>query len=59
MRIGHYYPMVGRLKDNIWVCTALGSRGLLYHALVGELLTEAVLSDEPSKLPLEFNLPLI
>ncbi|MGC1878061.1 MAG: FAD-dependent oxidoreductase [Rhabdochlamydiaceae bacterium] len=37
-RHGHYLPLATRVKDNIWVLTALGSRGLLYHAYFGKLL---------------------
>jgi len=56
MRIGHYYPMAGKLKDNIWICTALGSRGLLYHGIVAERLGDAILKDDVSLLPQEFEL---
>ena len=42
MRIGHYCPIALRLEKNLWVCTALGSRGLLYHGLLGELLAKAI-----------------
>jgi glycine/D-amino acid oxidase-like deaminating enzyme len=55
MRIGHYFPMAGRLKENIWLCTALGSRGLLYHGLLGERMSQALLCDDPSLLPQEFS----
>lgn len=56
MRIGHYYPCLARLRDTIWVCTALGSRGLLYHGLLGELLREAILND--ADVPKEFGIKL-
>jgi glycine/D-amino acid oxidase-like deaminating enzyme len=56
MRIGHYYPMAGKLKDNIWVCTALGSRGLLYHGIVAERMRDAILKNDISLLPKEFEL---
>ena len=56
MRIGHYYPMAGKLKDNVWIATALGSRGLLYHGIVAEYLAEAILRDDPNILPKEFGL---
>lgn len=57
MRIGHYYPMAGRLEGNLWVATALGSRGLLYHGLVAERLSRAILDNE--HLPLEFNVDYV
>jgi glycine/D-amino acid oxidase-like deaminating enzyme len=47
---GHYFPIVGRVKEGLWVFTALGSRGLLYHAFVGKLLAEAILEKDPSYL---------
>ena len=31
----HYFPIVEQLSEKVWVVTALGSRGLLYHALLG------------------------
>jgi glycine/D-amino acid oxidase-like deaminating enzyme len=42
LRRGHYFPFVGRVKDNLWVLTAMGSRGLLYHAYLGEQLANAI-----------------
>jgi glycine/D-amino acid oxidase-like deaminating enzyme len=56
MRIGHYYPLVAKLKENIWIATALGSRGLLYHGIIGEYLSKAILADDPSLLPKEFGM---
>jgi glycine/D-amino acid oxidase-like deaminating enzyme len=38
MRAGHYFPIAERVTDNVWALTALGSRGLLYHAYLGKLL---------------------
>ncbi len=45
VRKGHYFPLVGCVKDGLWVLTALGSRGLLYHAYLGDILAEAILAD--------------
>ncbi len=39
---GHYFPTTGRVHEGLWVFTALGSRGLLYHAIVGKVLAQAV-----------------
>ncbi len=43
MRKGHYIPIIQRKSPNTWVFTALGSRGLLYHAHMGKLLAQEVL----------------
>jgi glycine/D-amino acid oxidase-like deaminating enzyme len=32
----HYFPLVRKEREGVWVVTGLGSRGLLYHALVGK-----------------------
>jgi glycine/D-amino acid oxidase-like deaminating enzyme len=45
MRIGHYLPIATRVKENIWVLTAMGSRGLLYHAHFGKELAREILKD--------------
>jgi len=46
-------PMLGPLADGLWVCSGMGSRGLSFAALCGELLA-ARLHAEP--LPLEQRL---
>ena len=43
-------PLVGELEPGLWVCTAMGSRGLTFAALCGELLA-ARLHGEPLPLP--------
>lgn len=45
VRIGHYIPMVGQLDERTWVITAMGSRGLLYHAYFAKLLAAAICGD--------------
>ena len=45
IRSGHYFPIVERIKDHLWVFTAMGSRGLLYHAYLGKLLAEALVCE--------------
>ncbi len=47
-RIGHYYPIARRMRQNAWVITGMGSRGLLYHAYVGKQLAEAILTGTDS-----------
>ncbi len=50
LRKGHYLPLIGKV-DNIWFITAMGSRGLLYHGLVGEIVSNAILHDADVKIP--------
>lgn len=38
-------PIVGRLSEKEWIFTGLSSRGLLYHALYGDILIDAVVLD--------------
>jgi glycine/D-amino acid oxidase-like deaminating enzyme len=42
IRIGHYFPIVSQLNERCWVLTALGSRGLLYHAYMAEQLLQSL-----------------
>ena len=51
-----YHPIVGKLRDGVWVLTAMGSRGLLYHGLMGKILAEAIEVDDPSFIPEEVRL---
>ena len=44
IRRGHYFPIAAKLSEKLWVLGALGSRGLLYHGLLGKHLTEALMS---------------
>lgn len=50
-------PIIGRVSrssaQSLWVFTALGSKGLLYHAYFAELLARAILTDTPEILPKE------
>jgi glycine/D-amino acid oxidase-like deaminating enzyme len=43
-QMGQYRPIVKRLGPKEWGFGALGSRGLLYHALLGKELADEVLS---------------
>lgn len=45
-RKGHYLPIIQRVGNKQWVCTGLGSRGLLYHAMVAKNLCKALLADD-------------
>ncbi len=53
LRNGNYHPMVDQLADGLWIFTALGSRGLLYHAYLAKLLAAAIRAGNPSLLPKE------
>jgi glycine/D-amino acid oxidase-like deaminating enzyme len=50
IRKGHYFPITAKLEDGLWVLTALGSRGLLYHAFLGKILAEAMHTDDDTSL---------
>ncbi|MFS8563307.1 MAG: hypothetical protein LVR00_02840 [Rhabdochlamydiaceae bacterium] len=39
----HYFPIIEKIDERTWVVTALGSRGLLYHAYLAEQLTKECL----------------
>lgn len=41
-RRGSYLPLIQRLSEKTWAYTALGSRGLLYHAYFAEQLLQNV-----------------
>jgi glycine/D-amino acid oxidase-like deaminating enzyme len=41
-----YFPIARRVADKIWALTAMGSRGLLYHAYMAESLTQAILNGD-------------
>lgn len=42
MRQGHYLPIATKVSSRLWAITAMGSRGLLYHAYFGEKLAQAI-----------------
>jgi glycine/D-amino acid oxidase-like deaminating enzyme len=48
---GHYFPLIGKVKDNIWVMTGLGSRGLLYHALFAKMLAKSIVNGNDDHIP--------
>lgn len=39
-----YKPVIAQIRENVWVFTGLGSRGLLYHALLAKELVNGALS---------------
>lgn len=46
-------PLVRRLKKGLWIVTAMGSRGFLYHSLVGQKLSQAIKVDDETFIPKE------
>jgi glycine/D-amino acid oxidase-like deaminating enzyme len=52
-RLGHYYPIVARFSPSTWALTAMGSRGLLYHAYLARFLAEAILTSDSTQIPSE------
>jgi len=46
-------PLLGKLNEKTWIFSALGSKGLLYHAYLGQKLAEAFLSQTETSLPKE------
>jgi len=55
-------PLLGRVGGPaggdgpaVWVVAGLGSRGLVYHALAGSVMAEAVLRDDPGAIPPELG----
>lgn len=51
-------PIIGHVNSNIWVMTALGSKGLLYHAYMAELLSNAIITNTPESIPKELRFRL-
>jgi len=45
-RKGHYLPIVKKVREGEWIFTALGSRGLLYHAFYAKKLAFAITMGE-------------
>ncbi|MCI0382272.1 MAG: FAD-binding oxidoreductase [Chlamydiae bacterium] len=43
-RVGHYLPISERMNEKVFLLTAMGSRGLLYHAYFGRKLANLVTS---------------
>ncbi|MCX6986651.1 MAG: FAD-binding oxidoreductase [Chlamydiae bacterium] len=49
---GHYFPLIGEVSKGLWVMTGLGSRGLLYHALFAQMLSNAILYGQEDEIPI-------
>lgn len=50
----NYLPCIERLNHKSWIFTALGSRGLLYHAFLAKKLAHALEKDSLVDIPQEF-----
>uniref|UniRef100_A0A7S3EJF9 FAD dependent oxidoreductase domain-containing protein n=1 Tax=Rhodosorus marinus TaxID=101924 RepID=A0A7S3EJF9_9RHOD len=48
-------PYLSSPSPNVWLIAGLASRGLLHHALLADLLTNALVSNDPSLLPEELQ----
>jgi glycine/D-amino acid oxidase-like deaminating enzyme len=50
-RLGHYFPLLEKISNNVWALSGVGSRGLLYHAYAAKILVQAALQNvSPSSL---------
>lgn len=52
-RPGHYHPIIARFSLSNWALTGMGSRGLLYHAYLAELLAQAIQTGNDACIPIE------
>ncbi|MCH9632602.1 MAG: tRNA 5-methylaminomethyl-2-thiouridine biosynthesis bifunctional protein MnmC [Chlamydiae bacterium] len=44
-------PILSKIQQNMWAFTALGSKGMLYHAYLGEILAQAVKKNSTKEIP--------
>lgn len=47
-------PLIGKIAEKTWLLIGLGSRGLLYHGITGNMLAQAVLSNNTQYIRPEF-----
>ncbi len=50
-----HQPLVGRMTERFWFITGLGSKGLLNHGYLGDLLAQAILGNDSGVLPKELR----
>ena len=50
-----HLPVVGRWHGDVWIYSGLGSKGLLYHMYVGDLLSQAILEGRPLPDPIQYR----
>lgn len=53
-----HLPLLGRIDKKFWFFTGLCSKGLLFHAYLGESLAKSILNDDPSLIPQETSISL-
>lgn len=53
----NHIPLAGRLSKKVWILTALGSKGLLHHAWLSELLARAIIEGKEELLPSQTSIP--
>lgn len=46
--------MISRVQEKLWYLGGLGSKGLLYHGLLGDMLAQALLRDSTAYIAKEF-----
>jgi len=49
--VGHYFPLIGKVSERLFLFTGLGSRGLLYHALFAKMLSKLIITADDSDIP--------
>lgn len=49
-----HLPMISRVQEKLWYLGGLGSKGLLYHGLLGDMLAQALLRDSTAYIAKEF-----
>lgn len=42
---GHYFPLIRSISNKCWLFTGMGSRGLLYHAMLAQRLCSKIFID--------------
>lgn len=47
-------PIISRIKENLWFLGGLGSKGLLYHGITGDMLAQAVLKKSTAYIAKDF-----
>lgn len=48
-----HLPMIGQIDKKFWFFTGLCSKGILFHAYLGDALARALLKEDPSFIPKE------
>lgn len=54
-RIGGSIPIACRINNKVWLFSALGSRGLIYHGYLAKMLSKAIMEQNEILLPKELR----